>query len=567
MKKTVSAIILFFLAVTLGSAGDEALIMESMTPIVSKAFTRSGKISILVRSINDFMKTSMTIEQKKDFLKDIEEFKNKTGIDPLNENSLKETGIDTEKPLGFAYIDKTETAEKMMIFLPVLDGKSFPVRFVQIVKKMKKDAPEADVYPVITAYRNYNLYQVQKDVFCTAINDYLIVSSQGELLREAIDLGMNTDSSLAADPLYIDYLRKSRNSNDLNMFARRDLLMEAVNSFQKGLMQKQPRDEMMENAPQGNNTPLPGIDMDNTRGYKAVPVMYPAENNSDMSGASSTLNALDYLVLGLNLEPRKVQVQVGASFNDSDPMVTSIINILKTGSAGEGIYPTAAVIYGYLGLDLKKMEDMCRKPAPLCAQYAKFKADIRNDYGIDMAKDFIPASSGVFNMLVGNPTIGEYTLFLPMTDKKKIQVVNTAMQAHLKKKYAQGNRFGYITLGKNKGCWFFDKNNKKQFIVADARGLYMSSSDEFLKKVMNEKNIRQVKTGGELLKKLTGDVFFLTYIQKNMFLSGLIRSQAQANKQLRDATNSIGDIYISGAKNGNFISIDLDVAMEIVAGM
>jgi hypothetical protein len=138
MKRYFTIFCICLLSVISGFAADGDLTMETLAPAETRAFMRTAPLADVISSLNNFSDTSMTAEQKAEFFKGINDFKTKTGIDPMDEKSLRDAGIDTKRTAGFAMAGKNESQD-MMIFLPVSDPVKFPLAFSGIIQKMEKE--------------------------------------------------------------------------------------------------------------------------------------------------------------------------------------------------------------------------------------------------------------------------------------------------------------------------------------------------------------------------------------------------------------------------------------------
>jgi len=553
MKKLTLAM-LMLLALVIGSPGQIQLEIESILSDSVSLFMKSTNISQAVKSFNSFTDTALTDVEKKDLMKDVIEFHQKTGINPLDEGSLQKAGIATDKPLGFAYFPETDGQERMMIYLPVLNGKTFPMKFVQIIKSIDDKKKDRDVYPVITSYKSFNMYQIQKDIFTTSIGDYFIIGSRGELIKNAIDLSMSSEKVLSKNPLYIDYSQKKKKGSLVDFFATKEFLEEAFSSVQKK-MQKNKMKKRRKGPSRG--------DMSMNDQDMIVPVQY-SNKDQGMKGAKqpSPFEAVDYASLAIGLEAGKMNLSIGANFNNKNPLFTMVMGLIKTGLTERALNTGKAVIYSYVSLDLNYLENMCKQPVPFCMQYNEFKKGVMTEYGVDLSKDFIPYSYGVANVIMERPETGQFVVFLPMTNYVKGKFVWQKIQKTLKKKYAKSKKYGETRIGKGRACWFVDKKNKKQYFFYNKKGLYITDAPGLLKNVEKNKQINRLKGESAIVKKMNGNTFFLTYVKKNLFLNSLLSAQTRGNKNLSGMTTSIGDIYLTGEKDGNYLTVDLEIAMK-----
>jgi len=127
MKRLYFAVIVFFLAVSV-SSGQMAGDTESLTPSEANLFIKTKEISRLLKTVNYLVFNLMDEQQRGETIADRDKFRDKTGIDYFDEQSIKNAGIDTGRPVSFANFDKDNMNDVMLVFLPVFNEKEFPLR-------------------------------------------------------------------------------------------------------------------------------------------------------------------------------------------------------------------------------------------------------------------------------------------------------------------------------------------------------------------------------------------------------------------------------------------------------
>jgi hypothetical protein len=277
------------------------------------------------------------------------------------------------------------------------------------------------------------------------------------------------------------------------------------------------------------------------------------------------MDAIDYSILGVNLEAKRFTVQLAVSFNDKSPMVNSMLDLIRTGATAKALSAANSLIYVFLSLDLTGLEKISAQDPSFRSGYEKMKQDAAEDFGIDLQKDFIPYSHGVFNLIAGDITKNEFALFVPMNDSAMSVALGKKIQTHIVNKYAADKRSGYenITAGV-RAAYYFNDRGAKTYFFADKRGLYTGSGVSVLKAALGSPLMDKPGAGDGIAKRTTANSFFLAMIKKNIFVSSMLQSQMKGNKALGEASQSLGDIYLTAEKTGRFVSLDLDVAMEQV---
>jgi len=562
MKRT--AYVFIACLVLLGGTGVRSQgAMESLVPADTRAFLRSAPVGTVVNSVNTFLNTGMTAKQRQDFLKDILQFKKDTGINPLSVSSLRKTGIDTSLPFGFAFVKGKPGPEKMMVLLPVLNSKRFPLKFIQILKKTKKGKKKKDIYPVITRYKNNRIYQVQKDMFCAAIGSYFIMTSQGAMVRQAIDRSESGGSSLSTLNEYSSFTGKVNPKADFALYMNKVFLGEAFGKIQQGFMRrKQPhspynrRRGMNENS--GSIIPA---QYGGTRHYRGTPRYRGTPYGMREQRGPSPMEAVDYASMTLTLGRSKVVFSLGAQLNNSNPLFTALLDILKTGMGSFSLYSNSSFVYGHAALDLQKLDKLCPGPLPICGQYQKTKMELKREMGIDYNRDVLPAIRGSANVIMDTMNMTDMVIFVPYKSAARGRALFARVKRTMAKNMKRQKRYGSTAVGGKRGFWILDKQNKKMYAVQDNRGIYISNNVTSLKKALRYRTIAQSRGRSTLLKKLSGNVFLMAFVKKNPFVGGLLASKAP-KKEMKEMSSSIGDIYVTGSKADNFLNIELDVTIK-----
>ncbi len=554
MRRTVYVLIVcVFFAGGHGVRGQGAL--ESMVPSETRAFFRTAPVTKLVRSINTFTNTALTPQQKTEFLKDFLQLKKKTGIDILNEKSLRDLGIETSLPVGFAYIDagKKTGSEGMIVYLPVHNARTFPLKLINILKKADK-GKKKDLNPVITPYRNTRIYQVQK-TFMGAVGSYYFLTPRGELARRVIDIARSGEKTLASVNNYRTFLEKIDRDADATLYMNRQFLAEAMMGIQKAFMQPKSRRK---------NRRMRGLNENNQKGYHVIPARYSGGTPYGMRGrhrGPSPLDAVDFASLALKLRSSGLSFSVGAEFNDSNPLFTTLLDILRTDMTGFSLYPPLSYIWGHAAFDLKKLDSLCPGPLPICGQYRQLQMQMKMAAGLDFKKDVLPAIRGSVNVIMDTMNMNDMVIFFPTTSAGSGRALYRKIQRHMRKTMAKKQAYGTARIGGSRCFWILDKGRKKIYFLNNSKGLYVSNNNLSLKKALSYRMVRRAGGNSRLLKKLQNNYFLMAYVKKNPFLSGLMATRAP-KKEIKELSSSIGDVYLSGTRKGNYLNIEIDVDVK-----
>lgn len=540
MKKLVFSAIVLTLFMT-SSMARYGLTTESMTPDALQFFVKTAKIADLVDSANYALQNLMTPQQRQEFMKDITEFKQKTGIDPLNTASLKKAGVDVAKPMAMAFLLEGQGEdEQILIFLPVLDEKKFPLTFSDILKKTS-DSPAGGSYPVMTEYSGNTLYQLRSDFFATSMKGYFVFAPRGELIQKAIDTSKGKTRNLASNSDYNTYLRSGKAGFEVNFFATKDFIGAMM---KKGLPAKRLPISGQENA-------------------NALYADYRMVNNDQPSLST----AMKYLSMGLGLNRQGARINISAEVDPSaDEEVNRLLRFFKTGTVQRGLYLKDLTGYIFFSFDFSVIEDYCKGGKPECNSWVQAKQQIEMATQINLASDFFPHFSGAVNVFLGTPkNFGEnkFAMFIPMNSENGSRQIWQKVGAALQKKYKDSKRFGSAAVGGNKAWWFIDDKNQKNYLFYDKRGLYAGNDMALLQRSVTAPELSAVQSGGAgLFSRMTSDLFFMTYVSRNSFLGALLSMQAQRQAQLKGAAQKLGDVYVTAGKKGNLLSADIELEFQ-----
>ena len=220
MKKILFVIVVLF-CFQISVIGQTA---AGLIPATANVYISSSNVDKFLKTLTFFAENFGSKLQKNDLKSFKENFKKNTGIDISSEFSLKNAGIDSTKGLSFASYENNIRGEKRFLFLfPVLDLANSPLRFVEILKAMNKNE-NLDLNPIISSYRGRAIFQIGSDIFLTSIDDYLIISSSGELSHKVIDVEMGSCASLLYEKDYMDSKNNLKKNSDFHGFIRTKFL-------------------------------------------------------------------------------------------------------------------------------------------------------------------------------------------------------------------------------------------------------------------------------------------------------------------------------------------------------
>jgi hypothetical protein len=561
MKKhiLIVMIILIFL-VPGGHTQERADVVESITPSSAMLFIKTSRIKNLVVSVKYVADNLLHREYMEKFVKKIAEIKTKTGVDPMDIESLKKAGIDVDRTASMAmYPEGKKSEERILLFIPVLDMKTFPLKFVEILKKMA-GTEKVDLYPAITEYKNFTIYQINKDIFTTVVDDVFIIGSTGELVRSVIDVKESSAGYLAIDPMYVDYQSKLKKNYDLRAYATKEFLKDVVKNSARTNDNKKKEEKKDAGSSAFNNTML----MEAAYIADAAGAAPSMRSEIDkLSSGSSPFNAVDYAFLGASVNPLDIDIDFAVKFNNSSGTVNTFLDVIKTGMSGRALHVKNASTYAYVSFDYHKIEELCRASAAGCSYYTQFKDEVKSDLGIDFDKDIIPSYSGVLNIIAGQPkgAGGGYLFYLPMDDPEQGKKAWGKSSGYLKEKFKGTERYGAAKIVGMESFWFIDSKNNKNYMVSDRRGIYLGNDPELMGMALSSREISKPESADGVINKLGGNVFFLTYMKKESFFGALLMLYAYRNKEISGVVEKMTDLYLIGEKSDAMLSFGLKIKL------
>ncbi|MBP7583270.1 MAG: hypothetical protein KBA61_04495 [Spirochaetes bacterium] len=351
------------------------------------------------------------------------DFKLKSGIDVTDAASLKKAGIDIAKPAGLARYASGDTRGYLAL-LPVTTGRSFPYTFTKLLQRSGEG--RADLAPAITRHGKHATFQVQKDIFYAADGHYFLLSSSGDLLRKALDLGdaPETGGSMAVEASFIDFASKLGSMDGLVLFSRDG---------------------------------------------------FPADRAAEKSGLRYAGVRLERI--GDSLSGRLVLVPDPA-LPDSAPLIES----LKPGGASPCPRPGNATFYIHLELDLKAIAGRCSgKDSPLCGAVKGGLDIFERYYGLDFYRELLPRSGRGINLQVRKgATKGAHDDFLLFVEKDASVTVRDMRRSLFREVEKRASDTDDTEIGKVEALVATDARGRKTVYAVDERGIFISNSEEFL---------------------------------------------------------------------------------------
>lgn len=556
--RTGAAVVSILLALSLSIAGagepagpDPA----ALVPASAVMYAASSRLERALPTAAYVIKEILPASNSKNIIEWRDRFRERTGIDVFNADSLARADVDVKRPAAVAYLKAERDDERIMILIPVKNPGRFPLRFVDMMKGFNKDKPSMDLNPVVTRYRNHAVYQMQKDIFFTSVGDYFILAPSGKLVTAVIDIASaGGPAPLAGDALFRDYRTKSGGDFDLGVYMKKEFFdeIEAYN------MERRARLHRVENANEGG------------QGDGALK-SDEAEKTAPRKLPSADLQFLDYMCLSVKSADRAASVRIGFSLKKDDPVSAVFSRVFKTGLPGDLILLDNPLSYYYLSFDPAVFEEVCGggkdKSSKMCETYAKMKESLHREFGIELARDFVPFYGGFINAAVRKTKIAgkldNIVLFIPLRGQSG--ALYGKLKEAMKQKHGQEGGFGEERVDALPSFWYRDEKGNRISVVSHATGLYAGNNTEFLREGMAAKGNLMALESVEDVKRIDRDTFMFFYfrLDSESYLKAIMMLLVQAtNPRLAEIVQSIDRFSIIGRRIDSFFSVELSVSVS-----
>lgn len=534
------------------SAGDGP---AGLVPSSAIMFLQTSSLSSAVPAARYFIENLLPAEDSKKIKDWNADFKAKTGVDMLDAASLAGAGVDAGRPAAMAYLDASKGSERIMILVPVKNEKTFPQRFVEVIKKANRDRPALDLHPAVIRQGNHLVYRMMDDIFFTGIKGYLVIASSKEIISSVIDLG---SSSLAADPLFASYTAKKRAGNDLDIYLKKAFL-EQIDGGRKGKKARQDGDETGEDEGDSRNgdsegDEAPGGKTERTAPGGALSVMAPESN------------FFEFMAAGFVRTKEGISVDFSLSLTDGNPATALASGLFRPGIPEYTLSSSNPLAYHYVSLDIKALDAFCERNsrsaeyARACEYYAKLKKEAGAGLGLDLDADFLPWFGGYFNAVMRKArisgTLDNFVFFVPMTDGSKAANLAKKLRTAVREKNPEEGAFGDERIDALPSFWFKDKRGNRISVLAGARGVFIANNTEFLREVLAADSPKSRPAAGLFGDPPTGS-FLLSYlrIEKESYMKALLMFLTyNAGPHIAGLVNRVDSISLTGTRAGNYYS-------------
>lgn len=565
MKKKITAL-LISIAMTGVFAAETDLkinIPENITPASSDFFLKTNNLQKTLKIINILISTFQIYEPFRKFKTIAANIKKKTGIDILNENSFKKIGIDTGKSICIS--SSTIKAKKEpILFIPVSDKKNFPLTFIKLLKIIDGEN-QVDLNPIVSEYQNYRISQVLSDIFFTMIDDYFVITSDADLLKKVIDLKTVPGStSLNDDPSYQDYILK-KNICDIDVFAKKNFLIRSQ-SQEIATIPAAPKD-----ADDAEKIPGPDAEENRTEVITGeITEGNTADEKTESSSANSYADCINYLGFGLKYDPKEIVFEISMSADTKEPDTDRLTKIFTTGLKEKTLFNENPISYHFLSLNIKALNEYLKviseKDENVKQYYSGMKELLKNTLDLNLDDDTLECFGNMINIVMQKSetpgTMDKYIMFIQMRECSNSGDIWDGLKNYINKRYM--NQSGEENSENYKSLWFTDEKGKT-YIVLNSNNYYMGNDIELIKTVIADKNKNLTNIKNSCIGLVDNDTFLFSYTRfdNESFLKAVVTMLfLQINPGLYTITNKIDSISLTGKKNANYFSIDLNIKMH-----
>ncbi|MBN2042074.1 MAG: hypothetical protein JW864_18705 [Spirochaetes bacterium] len=464
------------------------------------------------------------------------EFKNSTGIDLLNNESLKKAGFDINRAAYMSVYYKHNRKSENTFYLPVLSPKIAALNFVKLIKRLNKDNPEADLNPAVNTYKNFKVYQIQPDIFYTFIDGYFILTASGDSIKAVIDLhSEDSKLSLSEDPYYIDFKNKKETDNS-----------EILTIFLK------PGSSGPENQANITKKDQPENIQKNSDGKSGDITDYP-EN----PGKKENSLPVNYITVCLKGTTDNITVLITTSTNKENEDAKQFADMIITGLAGKHIKDEQITGYHFLSFDFFKLNNYCKdhhQNTGICRLYNAILKSINLDNFL-REKDTMPCPQSFVNIILRkSDTPGEmdhFLVFIPMNECEIFDDLLENITDNLEIKYP-GDLSGKERIDDVNSFWFITDDNNKINILEYNKDLYIGNNIDFIKKSLKSDNFDLSGTKDSFYKEMDEKTFLFSNskFDEESFLKALLIMMAfKENPELSPIISRIYNISLTGKKN------------------
>lgn len=572
VRSVVPAVLILVLATSITVAqtppGGEG--PAGLVPSSAIMYVQTSRISSAVPAAVFFIGNLLPAENAKKIEAWRADFKTRAGVDVLDATSLAKAEIDVSRPAAMAYLDAKKESERIMILVPVKNEKTFPQRFVEVLKKLNRDKPALDLHPAISRHNDHAVYRMMKDVFFTGTKGYLVVASSMDIITSVLD---TTARPLSAEPLFADYTAKKRAGNDLDIYLK------------KSFLQQIGEDRLKKKAEDADDSRADGdIAPDGEPGKEEPPAADDGASRRDpgdkdtLSMVRSQTDFFDYVAVAFARTKEGVSLDLSASLTGGNPSTALLAELFRPGLPPFLLAASDPLAYHYVSFDLRALDAFCARNASvpeyarMCGQYKKFKKDTGGSLGIDMDSDFLPWFGGYFNVIMRKAriagTLDNFVMYVPMSDRSKASALVKKLRSAAKEKNTDEGAFGDERIDAIPSFWFKDKRGNRISVLADERGVFVANNTEFLRAVLAGES-RQTRPASGLFGSPDPGTFLLSFlkIEKESYMKALLMFLTyNAGPHVAGLVNRIDTVSMSGGRSGNYYSLSVAFKLLEAAG-
>lgn len=491
MKRCILALFVCLLSV-FAFAEQENMSMEELLPADLSAFVRTDTIAAASGAFDYFLSL---LDSGNIIVKSASNFYAASGINAADKASLKQAGIDISRPAGLGLKISGEY-KAMFIMLPVRSSLLFSKMFVSALQKT--DKKKRDLYPAFSRYRDFQIGQIEKDIFFFSMSGYFFVCSASDMVCSIIDTYLNRSGSLATDGSYLEYIKQNKKNGfpeTLSLYAAKS----------------------------------------------GVIFLLKPKEEADVKQA----NKIGFLSALLNLRRGRLSFKVGMSFDSAD--AKEMLKVFRPDASLRIPYSKDGS-YFFFSLEPKLMAK--NRSVPVFGKlYAKAEKFLKEQYGLNLVHDLLPYFQGVVSRTLiklsesNNRT--QEMLYIGLNNSSEADFLKQKTSAFLKNRYGVENLDDSLTDGLSAGG-----KKIKHYAYWNDRGMYFGYDENFIRK-LSEEPFRKVSEEEWLTPQSWGAVC----LRDNSLLMEIlgIKDYEKESSTLFCIANAFQSLYLAAGREDSFL--------------
>lgn len=515
---------------------------EDMVPASAAIHGRGASYTSGIDIFLFFIQKIAAPPGRKKTIRWIDTFASTTGIDIRKKNTLESNGLDTERPFSVSYFTGNSIEGDFLFVLPVKNGKIFPYKFVDIIRRNAGTKKKIDLNPAITRYGTHSMFQLQKDIFFSTYEQYFLLSSSGPLLKNALDCASRKggSESLAEEKGFKNFTRDLGNTSQVFLYTCKGIsLTDKLSPFIKHSSEKDEEDtDWTAGAPK-----------------ESVPLL---ESNG----------------MGIIKRGNTYTCTIISKLNTGNPAADILRNSIQAHNTDKCIFYNNFLFYSYLSIKPKFLHRFCEddrnKDTALCSGFQEFSDLLLKYTNLIVEKDFVNSFDGTSNIVVKKSSLQGYpdhfVMYFSMKDRQSSETFWNTMKEYLEDSEDIGYTFTEKAIGTTPSFTVTNTQGTTTIYANSGNGFFISNNTELLGKMIEERK----KTLTDICdtisgRKIDSGTFSYTSVdlERDSFIKAiLLLSSYSSNRLLYNIINNTLKMEIAGKIDRNTIIFDIDLHVK-----